>query len=468
MWSLSLPRLALAVLAFFVTTVGVRAHTARGLQATLANASAPSGSLRQEVKDEESGGRTVCQFNVQGFNRQGSVRTMSLQSDGPSGPLLGANITCKGSAVTLIGGPSLEEFAPAFVGVNYIKAVELPGATMVIRDSNLAIENSVFSGLSFFGQGAIVLSHSNITFLNATFTANNNSAAGAIYANDTSNITVLDSIFQGNGGGQGGAISLWNSSLLVNGTDFQGNVGRSAGGAIAVNNAATVTVITSTFTNNVAENGGAVFIEQCGKAVLNDNTFTSNKASRSGGALFQSKCSGTLDTNYFRLNSALNGGSVWQNNCKKILHTDSRFDNNTSERGSAGIEMNQITSTDIVSCTFTTGKGAKGSGLYLQGVQGTVRECLFESNVAEFGGAIFRGSTTGDISGSVFNSNKATKIGGAIYDSHAKGDITTSTFQSNSAPKGKAIFRTQSEGDVNGNKKLDESTQVTIDNPAST
>ena len=77
-------------------------------------------------------------------------------------------------------------------------------------------------------------------------------------------------------------------------------------------------------------------------------------------------CSGTVDTNYFRLNSALNGGSVWQNNCKKILHSGSRFDNNTSERGSAGIEMNQITSTDIVSCTFTTGKSAKGSGLYLQ------------------------------------------------------------------------------------------------------
>lgn len=56
----------------------------------------------------------------------------------------------------------------------------------------------------------------------------------------------------------------------------------------------------------------------------------------------------------------------------------------------------------------------------MQGVQGTVRECLFESNVADFGGAIFRGSTTGDITGSVFSSNKATKIGGAIYDSHAK------------------------------------------------
>ncbi|KAK9919042.1 hypothetical protein WJX75_008926 [Coccomyxa subellipsoidea] len=417
---------------------------------------------------EDSGGRTVCQFNVQGVTQQGRVSSESLQSDGPVGPLLGANITCRGSILNLIGGPLLDEFSSAFVGVQYTKAVELPGATMVIQDGNLAIEDSFFSGLSFFGQGALVLSNSNVTFINATFTANNNSAAGAIYANDTSSITVLDSTFLGNGGGQGGAIAMWNSSLLVNGTAFQGNVGRSAGGAIAANNASAITIITSTFTSNMAENGGAIFIEECGKAVVNDNTFTRNKATRSGGGIFQSKCSGNMDTNYFRLNSALNGGSVWQNNCKKIVHSGSRFDNNTSERGSAGIEMNQITSIDIVSCTFSTGKSAKGSGLYLQGVQGNVRECLFESNVADFGGAIFRGSTTGDIIGSVFSSNKATKIGGAIYDSHAKGDITTSTFQGNSAPKGKAIFRTESSGDVLDNKKLDEDTQVTIDNPSST
>jgi hypothetical protein len=75
---------------------------------------------------------------------------------------------------------------------------------------------------------------------------------------------------------------------------------------------------------------------------------------------------GDLGTNYFKLNSALNGGSVWQNDCKKIVHVGSRFDNNTSQRGSAGIEMNQVSSADISSCTFTTGKGAKGSALYLQ------------------------------------------------------------------------------------------------------
>ena len=75
---------------------------------------------------------------------------------------------------------------------------------------------------------------------------------------------------------------------------------------------------------------------------------------------------GTLDSNWFTLNRALNGGSVWQNDCKDVVHTNNRFDNNTADRGSAGVEMNQITSIDISACTFNSGKGAKGSGLYLQ------------------------------------------------------------------------------------------------------
>ncbi len=50
---------------------------------------------------------------------------MSLQSGGPSGALLGANITCRGSVVTLIGGPSLEEFAPAFVGEILLKSLQM-------------------------------------------------------------------------------------------------------------------------------------------------------------------------------------------------------------------------------------------------------------------------------------------------------------------------------------------------------
>lgn len=48
-----------------------------------------------------------------------------------------------------------------------------------------------------------------------------------------------------------------------------------------------------------------------------------------------------------------------------------------------------------------------------------------------------------------------------------QGDISSNTFQGNNAAKGKAIFRTVSAGDIGDNKKLDDTTQVVIDNPAS-
>jgi hypothetical protein len=41
-----------------------------------------------------------------------------------------------------------------------------------------------------------------------------------------------------------------------------------------------------------------------------------------------------------------------------------------------------------------------------------------------------------------------------------QGDIKDSTFQANSAPKGKAIFRTVSAGDLSSNRDLNEDTQV--------
>ncbi len=47
---------------------------------------------------------------------------------------------------------------------------------MVISDTDLAIEDSVFSGLSFFGDAALCVTNSNVTFVNVTFSSNNNSA----------------------------------------------------------------------------------------------------------------------------------------------------------------------------------------------------------------------------------------------------------------------------------------------------
>ncbi len=57
---------------------------------------------------------------------------------------------------------------------------------MVISDTDVAIEDSVFSGLSFFGNGALVVASSNVTFLNVTFSSCNNSAGESLLCKEAS------------------------------------------------------------------------------------------------------------------------------------------------------------------------------------------------------------------------------------------------------------------------------------------
>lgn len=39
---------------------------------------------------------------------------------------------------------------------------------------------------------------------------------------------------------------------------------------------------------------------------------------------------GDVTESYFRDNQALNGASVWQNDCPRVVHSGSRFDNNAA------------------------------------------------------------------------------------------------------------------------------------------
>lgn len=70
--------------------------------------------------------------------------------------------------------------------------------------------------------------------------------------------------------------------------------------------------------------------------------------------------------NSFMQNSGSNGGAVWLNNVKAANHTLNLFVGNSAPKGSAGIEMNQVTSVVVDQCNFTQGTGSKGGGIYTQ------------------------------------------------------------------------------------------------------
>ena len=64
---------------------------------------------------------------------------------------------------------------PGHAGVRFSMRYDLPGATMELQNSTVVIQNSVFSRLSWHGQAVLVLSTSDVTLFNTTFSFNNNS-----------------------------------------------------------------------------------------------------------------------------------------------------------------------------------------------------------------------------------------------------------------------------------------------------
>lgn len=75
---------------------------------------------------------------------------------------------------------------------------------------------------------------------------------------------------------------------------------------------------------------------------------------------------GTMVKNIFLQNSGANGGAVWQNNLKLANHTSNLFVANNAQKGSAGVEMNQVTTMSFDNCNFTLGSGNKGGAIYTQ------------------------------------------------------------------------------------------------------
>eukprot|EP00884_Botryococcus_braunii_P001029 jgi/Botrbrau1/10927/Bobra.0025s0100.1 len=428
-----------------------------------------SGSLN-ENRVARDYSRTVCEMIMQGPTPD-LVQSLSAapgRSINPGNrPLVTCMINCRGpQALTIHGGPALEPFASTFRGVNYIKEVQLPGGTVEIRGQDISIENSFFLNLAYMGKAAITFSDMRVTLMNSTFVANNNSAAGCIHTNESTILEILDSTFTNNYGGQAGALNLWNSSLIVNGTTFLNNTSRGEGGAVTAMNSNVIQILNSTIVHNTGTNGGGIYLNICNHTAIIGNVYSYNRALKAGGAHWQTQCSGVITTNTFKFNKGQNGGTLWLNAIKKISLDNNVVANGTADKGSGGLEINQCNA-DIGYCSFLSQKGDKGGAIYAQGVVGDIHDSIFEYNYAgSFGGAIFRGSTTGNIRDSTFTANRARQQGGAIYDSHVAGDIDGNLFSRNKAGSGAAIFRTESMGDINQNKNLDESADVTIDNPA--
>jgi len=117
----------------------------------------------------------------------------------------------------------------------------------------------------------------------------------------------------------------------------------------------------------------------------------------------------------------------------------------------------------IRNCIFENNTSNYGGAICIDGGSSLITNCVFDSNSANYGGAIYLGSAGGDteplIQQCTFTGNSAdlhwNGQGGAIYLTNVSTNedcrINNNTFDGNSAPNGGAIYFSTSSPEVNGN-----------------
>ena len=246
--------------------------------------------------------------------------------------------------------------------------------------------------------------------LNCTFINNSAGLYGAL-----SNGIAINCNFSNNyaclGGGAIGSSSAINC-IFINNT-IGGEHGY-CGGAIAYSSA-----VNCTFINNSAENsyGGAI-----ARSSAVNCTFINNSAIK-GGAIYMTEDINITDC-IFKANSAEDGGAIYS--FYTIDAINCNFTENTATNNGAAIY-----NVNANNCTFLNNSAKNyGGAVYFTGV-GSVVNCSFIGNSAEYGGAVYVYS--GSVVNCSFVNNSASDDGGAVYSDRGGGSVVNCMFFNNSA-----------------------------------
>ncbi|HIU73038.1 MAG TPA: autotransporter domain-containing protein [Candidatus Aphodousia faecipullorum] len=284
------------------------------------------------------------------------------------------------------------------------------------RKGDLAIEQTTFKD-NKANMGGAIYAENAFTVTGSQFTKNQaTDDGGAIYAYTTADFAISNSVFQENtSGDNGGAIAAWadngqDQNYSVTNSQFTENEATDKGGAISwleyesIHDGAShvLSVEGSTFNSNTAQWGGAINTEA--ELSVKDTTFVANTAEDDGGAIDASR------TAQF----SINGARFEQNTAGDNGGAINAWADNQLERN------NTITNSQFIG-NKATDKGGAIAWLAVDPLWDdvahniTVENSTFDSNSAQWGGAI---NTEGEITlrgETNFVGNTASQQGGAIF-----------------------------------------------------
>ncbi len=308
----------------------------------------------------------------------------------------------------------------------------------------LTIEGNSDTIIDAQGSSRIITASKDVTFKNLTFKNGKDESAGAVYA--TSNLTFINCIFIGNTAdsyGSGAAIYSKGNIDMINCT-FKKNYSPEDSIVMAMGDY--VTIKDSLF----EENSGQNVINAWANSNIQKSTFMNNKANVLS-AIFYAEVSDCIFTDnkggiiceygIYARNCSFTGNDrgIYQTSAygKKTKIVNCNFRNQKY----GALELNG--ETDITNSTFINNKAKTYGGAIFSTSWSdepyygpptekiNIKDCLFASNSAVYGGAIYNEHNTLTISNCIFENNTA-DFGGVLDSCGSQTTITGSTLKNNS------------------------------------
>ena len=246
----------------------------------------------------------------------------------------------------------------------------------------------------------------------------------------------------GNSGGGVAAIGPGGSGVVVEDCTFDGNLSDNQCAGVFFREVTSGTVRRSTFSNNVTSRG-CVYPTASVGVLVDSCLFENNDAGANFGAgMFTWQSDFEVRNSTFKGNTASNAAGMYNDGRDGVnsftIYNCTFEDNMVTGFGGAGIYNWQCNYT-IKKCTFKDNTAPNATGIYIDGrddnSSGTIDSCLFEGNNGyDYGGTgiyNFRGPYT--VTNSQFIQNEASSTGAGIYNTEATGTIENCLFDGNIA-----------------------------------
>ena len=316
----------------------------------------------------------------------------------------------------------------------------LTDGVMISKNMTVIGHNSSIDG-SGLARGVTIDYNCNVVFENMTFiNGYSNSNGGGIYLRDNSTLLLKNCVFTNNKvyNSNGGAVyAHYKTSLEIQNCIFSDNVAiresdldweefkRGMGSAICQSIGSNLTITDSVIRNNTAYLSSVLLVSFTQgiydlSTLVIKNCLLENNTSEGGGVVY-------LDE--------LGAGQI----------TDTIFRYNNMTQRSGVLVLDASIHALVKNCLFDSNTANNGGAMHIKLYEEypanvTIQDCNFTNNTArEQGGVIYSNRGMVSINNSIFADNRCSGKGGAIITTHGSINITDSVFIRNSAEYGGAL-----------------------------